>query len=436
MKKYSQFNTIVPHSDKYVLYNAYSNKFLYVEPLLKDLIEASKNENEVEGLGDIHPGLYKTLNDLGFIIDEDTDEIENVRELVKAVDYNEEEYYLIINPTMNCNFKCYYCYESNIKGSKVSEQNLEKIKLFIGNTIDSNKKLKLFTIQFFGGEPLLFFERTILPIMQYAHKKAKETGIKLNLNFTTNAYLINDKMIEAFKKYEVNSLQITLDGNRELHNQVRFVNKSRGSYDEIIANMKKLVRNEINVTFRINYTEENLKELEDVFADFEDLTHKERQMLMLSMNRVWEETNQNLGRHVVDFKNKAENFGFNLPDSVFSDRVRHSCYADKLNQATINYNGDVFKCNARDFHKNNREGVLNDLGQIDWNEKQEVRMNAKIKNKSCLECKILPICGGGCSQQAIEYSHVDYCVNDYDEAKKDNIVLSLFLSEYLEKIQN
>ncbi|XKX06945.1 hypothetical protein R8G61_06405 [Tenacibaculum maritimum] len=148
MKKYSQFNTMIPHEDKYVFYNAYANKFLYLEPLLKDLIEASKSENELEGLGEIHPDLYVALNNLGFIIDEEVDEIEKVRKLITTIDHNEEEYYLIINPTMNCNFKCYYCYESHIKSSKVSDKNLEKIKRFIGNTIDTNKKLKLFTIQF------------------------------------------------------------------------------------------------------------------------------------------------------------------------------------------------------------------------------------------------------------------------------------------------
>ncbi|MFL0094100.1 radical SAM protein [Tenacibaculum maritimum] len=434
MKKYSQFNTMIPHEDKYVFYNAYANKFLYLEPLLKDLIEASKSENELEGLGEIHPDLYVALNNLGFIIDEEVDEIEKVRKLITTIDHNEEEYYLIINPTMNCNFKCYYCYESHIKSSKVSDKNLEKIKRFIGNTIDANKKLKLFTIQFFGGEPLLFFDKTILPIMEYVYQKTKETGVKLNLNFTTNAYLVNDEMIRLFKRYEVNSLQITLDGNREMHNQVRFVNKSRGSYDEIVTNMKKLVKSGIHVTFRINYTEKNLKELHDIFEDFEDLEKEERARLMLSMNKVWEEANENLGEEVVKFKERAEVFGFRLPDAVFSDRVRHSCYADKLNQATINYNGDVFKCNARDFHKDHREGVLTESGHIEWNEKQSIRMNAKLKNSSCLACKILPICGGGCSQQAIEYSHVDYCVNHYDEKKKEDIVRSMFLSKFLEKV--
>ncbi len=44
----------------------------------------------------------------------------------------------------------------------------------------------------------------------------------------------------------------------------------------------------------------------------------------------------------------------------------------------INYNGDVFKCNARDFTSKTRNGVLAD-GAIEWNDTFEQRMNIKLK---------------------------------------------------------
>lgn len=432
--KYSQFNTLVPYKNNFVFHNSFTNKFLYLNPLLKELIEASKNENNISELKNIHIELYNSLVELGFIIKVKTDEIQKVKELIHTIDYKDDEYYLIINPTMNCNFNCWYCYETHEKQSRVSDTSLDKIKLFISNIIQENKKLKRFTIQFFGGEPLLYFKKTILPIMKFIYQKTKKNNINLSINFTTNGYLINNEMIEHFVKYEVNGLQITFDGNKENHNKVRFVSKSRGSYDKIVENIKKLIKNNINITFRINYTKQNLVGLDKIFNDFKDLSMNERSMMMLSMNKVWEEKSNDLGSQVLLFKDKAKSFGFKLPDSLLSDRVRHSCYADKLNQATINYNGDVYKCNAREFDKKTREGVLNNDGYIEWNEKRDNRMNAKLNNKSCLECKILPICGGGCSQQAIEYEGRDYCVNDYDEAKKDDIVLSMFLSENLENV--
>ena len=39
----------------------------------------------------------------------------------------------------------------------------------------------------------------------------------------------------------------------------------------------------------------------------------------------------------------------------------------------------------------------------------------------------MPICGGGCSQKAIENLGNDYCVNDFDESKKNAIVFDRFI---------
>jgi uncharacterized protein len=110
-----------------------------------------------------------------------------------------------------------------------------------------------------------------------------------------------------------------------------------------------------------------------------------------------------------------------------SDSIKYACYADRINQATINYNGDVFKCTARDFTKDNLEGVLDSDGLIQWKNNILNRFEKRLTNKPCLDCKIMPICGGGCSQKAIENLGNDYCVNDFDESKKNAIVFDRFI---------
>ncbi len=429
--KYSQFNTIVPYKGKYVYHNSLTNKFLYIDPLLKELIDDSK-EN-LDKLKDRHPQFYNALRNLGFIVKKKTDEVSAVKKLVEKIDGNKEEFYLLINPTLNCNFSCWYCYENHIKGSKISDSVLERLKLLISNQMEQ-KEIKRFVLHFFGGEPLLYFKKLVLPIIDFSKKEAQKRNVLLLINFTTNGYLIDDKMIKKFIKYKVNNLQITLDGNKEEHDKVRFTSKNNGSYDKIIENMKKIVKNNINLTLRINYTRKNFSSLSKVFKDFKDLSFKERKRILLSLNKVWEENEEGLENEITVLKDKAEKFGFKLPDPLLADRVRFSCYADKINQALVNYNGDVFKCSARDFKKENAEGFLNKDGLIEWNEKQKERIKSRLKNKPCLECNILPICGGGCSQQAIEYQGKEYCVNHFDDSLKNDIVLSMFLSKNTENV--
>jgi uncharacterized protein len=428
--KLSKFNISIPYKGKYVFSNTFTQKFLFLEPLLMDLVNAVESGDNLPDLQDIHPEFYNSLLINGFIIPEDVDEINKVKELITLVDNKDDFYHLMVNPTMNCNFKCWYCYESHIVGSKASPGTLTKIERYIDNLFERMPNLKHFQLSFFGGEPLLNYKDVVLPIMDYTKKTASNFKIPLVIDFTTNGFLINEEMVEDFVKFGVKSLQISFDGNKEHHDNTRFVSKSRGSYDVIVHNLKLLVKKKINVALRVNYTEKNLHGLADVLESFNDLNHEERQHITLSMNKVWQEENKNLIGFVDSFQAKALDFGFNIPDALEANTVINSCYADKRNQSVINYNGDVYKCNARDFTKDRREGVLEE-GEIVWNSKYEERMHIKLKNKPCLECKILPVCGGGCSQMAIENLGRDYCVQDFDEQKKKDLVLGMFLSEKL-----
>lgn len=422
----SQFNTFFYHESSMVGYNALSNEFIILDIELFELYKAGVNENKIADLKNIHPSFFDHIKDKGFIIDKNTDEIECVKKIVSSIDQNNNIFELIINPTMNCNFKCWYCYETHIKDSKMSSLTINKVILFINNIL-ANPNLKQFHLSWFGGEPLLYYNKTILPILQKIHPLLKSKGIEFSSNFTTNGLLINQKILTDCNLFGVDHFQITLDGHRERHNKVRFVNKDRGSYDEIVNNIKLTVKNRINVTVRINISEDTLNDkVTEIINDFSDLTLEDRNFLIFSFHKVWQEE-KNLENEMIKLieQFKIHKLSTQTIDEV--DHVRNSCYADKKNQATINYNGEVFKCTARDFKSENREGILQEDGSLLWNEKHDNRMNIKFKNKPCLTCKILPICNGSCSQLALESKGKEYCVHDFDEDKKTIVVKNMFL---------
>jgi len=310
--------------------------------MLLELILAAKNEDNVAGLEDVHPDLYNALLAQGFIVPKETDEIQKVRELIKSVDHRDDTYKLMILPTMNCNFKCWYCYETHIKGSKTSEVELKKIKLLIDNKFNEMKFLKKFDLSFFGGEPLLYYKDVVLPILDYTYKKSEENHVKLHIHFTSNGFLINDDMVKGLVKYGVDSFQITFDGHGKEHDKVRYVSKSKGSYYAIVENIKRLVRNNILVSLRINYTQSSIDGLPNVFNDFEDLSPSEKKLITLDMQKVWQE--EDLSRGLYDkataMKVAARDFGFSSHPANSSNTLRNSCYADKKNQAAINYNAN------------------------------------------------------------------------------------------------
>jgi uncharacterized protein len=187
----------------------------------------------------------------------------------------------------------------------------------------------------------------------------------------------------------------------------------------------------IKCLLRINYTQKNLEGIDSLLDSFDDISISDKKKITISMNKVWQEENENLGEQVSSFTEKAANCGFDVFDALFGNTVRHSCYADKDNEAVINYNGNVYKCNARDFKNENREGILDEYGNIIWNEQYTKRQSVRQTNKPCKECFIYPVCGGGCSQKAMENCKINYCINDFDEEKKKEIIVSMLSSKFI-----
>lgn len=424
--KYSQFNSIMAHEEKFALYNSFEQKVIFLDPELKELLEAGISEG-IDNLENIHPSFYEYLYNNNFLIENDIDEVEKVKVISKEIDENPSTYMLTINPTMNCNFKCWYCYETHIKKSKLENNDIEKINKFIDSTT-LNKKLEHFTLSFFGGEPLLYFNRNVTPLIDHFTDACAKKNIAYDIYFTTNGYLINEDFINYFKKNNIKcSLQITLDGYREDHDKVRYVSKNKGSYFEIINNIKLLINNHFFVTLRINYTNENLPNTNKIPSDFLDIEQEIKdQYLKFDFHRVWQndqidDLNLILEKNISEIKED----GFFATGTFSPNNVQDSCYADKRNSVVINYNGDIFKCTARDFETKNRAGYIDDEGVLIWeNDYLERRMEAKFKNKPCLSCRIMPLCNGGCTQHAMENidAGTEYCVYHGDENEKNKVV--------------
>ena len=426
--KFSQFNIFQEYEGQVLIYNSFQDTFLVVELFLYEMVKIAMNNNEPLEIKEFHEEFYNAMVENGMIISIEINEISQVEERMLQINEDRNSYRLIVNPTMNCNFKCWYCYETHIKDSKMGIDNVEKTQKFVHKLIEHNKDLQHLRISFFGGEPLLYFKNSVLPLLVYAHEVCKESNIQFNSDFTTNGYLINDEMINYFRIYNIDSFQITLDGSEEYHNKVRFVNSKKGSYKKIMENVKKLISNSFHVSLRINFTKENIDSIDKIIFDIEkSIPIESRQNFTISLQKVWQDETEDYRKKINNYRIIMKNLGFQVTHSKTGDAITYSCYADRRNQARINYNGDVFKCSARDFTPQNREGILDDDGNINWNYRHDQRFESRLKNPPCLVCSILPICGGGCSQKALENLGKEYCVNDFDDDKKKAIVFDRFL---------
>jgi uncharacterized protein len=77
-----------------------SNEFLVLNNFLNELFVASLNENNVDDLKNLHPDFYSELYNKNFIVENDIDEIEQIRKMNQRLINNETKYELTINQSL------------------------------------------------------------------------------------------------------------------------------------------------------------------------------------------------------------------------------------------------------------------------------------------------------------------------------------------------
>jgi uncharacterized protein len=422
--KPSKFNLFFVHEGYHIGFNSFSSEYIMLEDMLYQMYDSSVKVGSFDELREVHPDFYAHLVEKKFLVESSLDEVALVKEVSFQIDNDESQFELHINPTMNCNFKCWYCYETHIKDSKMDESTILSTKNFISKVFNEKALLNKFHLGWFGGEPLLYFNKVIVPILISTYEAAQEKNISFSSSITTNGLLVTEDVIEISKKFGLDFYQITLDGYKEKHDKVRFISEGKGSYERIVANIFSLAKHGIHVNVRVNIDKDTLIHIKEIATDFASMNIEDRKFISFDLHKVWQIT-EDIDQEIFENRQYFRKCGFNVSSGTHNT-VANSCYGDHKNHATINYNGEVFKCTARDFTTSNSEGKLEDDGTIVWNEKLATRLSSKFKNKPCLECRILPMCGGGCSQQAIEHQGVDYCVFDFDENKKLDVVKNKF----------
>lgn len=419
--KISKFTSLHSYDGDNILFNSENEQLLLLTPALKEIYQ--KYIGDPNGLQQVHPYFFSTLKNHRFIVPQEENEAEVIIRQWEKNDNDPSHFGIIINPTLNCNMRCWYCYEPHEEKMVMTEKTRRAICQFIENKT-ADPQLKMLNVSFFGGEPLLFFRDCVLPILQFADKVCQEKGIALYSNFTTNAVLLTNEVLESLNALHFGkkaTFQITFDGNRDVHDKTRIGYNKKPTYDVILNNMHSALQHGNEVSARFNYTYDNILTFRDVLEDFKKLNFSTfTTALNVKFEHVWQDggnlsKSQPLMRQIRD---EFEAAGFNVgTDDI---HFHHVCYADSPRHAVINYNGDIFKCTARDFTTKSREGVLNNNGYIDWNEKFTQRMAIKYSNQSCRNCFIMPICNGSCTQNKIESECRNVCFIGMSEEAKQN----------------
>lgn len=361
--KYSFYNTITQKGGYYLLYNTFTQNLLGIDSALWNVIEA--NKDNVSELKNIHPELYTQLLNDKFVVDKELDEkqiyIKKLQQRDQKIDYS--NFRLIINPTLDCNFRCWYCYEKHLEGSIMDKDTLANVEIYIKKLL-SNKSLKTFTLSFFGGEPLMKFYEIIFPLIIYTKELCEYNGITFISHFTSNAFLLTQNITDLISSNNIKLImQVPFDGNEIKHNTIKKSSTGANSYRKTLQNVFYALERNVTFIIRFNCTEKNMDSFRELVDEFKHV--KDKSLVVFSIQRIWQEhITEELLRRERELRQYIYEEGFNKYDNGVEIG---KCYADGQNSVVINYNGNIYKCTANDFTEKTKEGRLLDNGIIEYN---------------------------------------------------------------------
>ena len=162
--------------------------------------------------------------------------------------------------TTDCNARCFYCYEKGSRRIPMNEETARKVADFIIRN-NPGEKVK---ICWFGGEPL-YNKEAITTICQ----RLRDVCIEYQSSMVSNGFLFNDVTIrEAVDLWNLNKVQITLDGPEEVYNRIKaFIYPEGSAFRRVFENIHRLLDAGVQVTVRLNIDRHNVEDIISL-ADF------------------------------------------------------------------------------------------------------------------------------------------------------------------------
>ena len=194
------------------------------------------------------------LIDSGFIVPVDTDELSEIRKEYDEREQLSREFHLIIATTLDCQFRCFYCYESH---SNVYMN--EDVKQAIINLVSKQAMTgKNISIVWYGGEPMLDFD-SVHELTRNFIEACNAYGVNYRASMISNGYLFTQEHIAELDTLKIQSVQVTVDGMKEVHERRRPLSDGGSSFERIIQNMKNIKeKSNAEVHLRINVDKSNL----------------------------------------------------------------------------------------------------------------------------------------------------------------------------------
>lgn len=395
--KISSYNIIKEYEDKILVYNSFSKASIFLEKgsdtsAFKSMSAFNKLSQEEK----------KILVDNGFVIEDNRDEFAELKYVFEQKYFATDFFNIVLVPSLMCNFKCPYCCE---KDYTCGRENVKKYFNVLKKFAEKNFHLHtMVQISLFGGEPLLY-AKECLEFLSWVAKDSKKYGYDYFTSIVTNGSLLTKEIFEGLLKYNLYSLQITIDSDKENHDSMRIFKNGNKSFDLLMDKINMIVplsRNHENFKFvlRINLNNTTVDKVRSALECVKEDNRKDVYLLIRAIynTHAYNEVNNNSVSELKEYFDLGIELGFNVLKEKYNYQTCESCGDRKFFYLMPDLS--IWKCINDIGYKDGRIGKLDDEGNPELIPENIVAWykscTSAFSDSECKKCKLLPDCLGGC----------------------------------------
>lgn len=324
---------------------------------------------------------------------------------------------MCLNISHDCNLRCRYCFASTGdfgKGRKLMP--LEVAKKAVDFLIRNSGSRHNLELDFFGGEPLMNFD-VVKKTVEYGRAEEKKHNKNIRFTITTNGVLLDDEKIDFINR-EMSNAVLSIDGRREVNDQMRPRADGSGSYDQILQNFKALCKKRAvspNTEYYVRgtYTNKNLDFVRDVLSLYHEgfdqisvepvVTAEDKPYALRESDlpAIFDEYDR-LTSEIVNIRKQGEKINFfhfmiDLDEGPCAIKLLKGCGCGN-EYVAVTPDGDIYPCHQfvgdEKFIMGNvmtEEGVFKSPMKTRF---AQANINTK---RDCKNCWAKFFCGGGCN---------------------------------------
>lgn len=372
------------------------------------------------------------LTEMDMMVGDPEAERRQVSRYLADINHHNPNLTLAIILGMECNFSCLYCFEGQQKGKKsMDDDTADQLIAFIKARFNPGKK-KL-TLQFYGGEPLLYRKR-IIYLAERLKPFVEAQGAEFSFDLVSNSSLLTPKVVDELNAWGLDGVKVTLDGPAANHNHFRSFKSGTGSFAVIVDNLKQ-VAHKTKIRLGGNYTRENYHDFVTVLDHLAQEGMGPDHFEVVNFNMVMQvrdkiTNNEFLGGCATINEPWLFTAALHVRQEVLQRGypigtiTPEPCGVEIDDAYTVHYDGSLYKCVTWVGHEAYK------IGDVYQGVAEQALINHYVghwlEEEQCQQCQYLPLCFGGCRYMGYQrdghMAHVD-CRKPFFDATLEPMLL-------------